>query len=136
MLYTASSLALACLETLVHTQSTNMPPLVWSSTEVPEPIDRIKLKLNVRHSHVLETRELGHRWIHEAGELAIRVSSVVIPAEDNVLLNPTHTGYSSLVWHGPEAFEWDNRLADLILKAFDQDPNERLPEGVHRVKFS
>ena len=38
------------------------------------------------------------------------VPSVVIPEEFNILLNPNHANYRSLVWSQPLPFRFDPRL--------------------------
>lgn len=53
---------------------------------------------------------VGGAWIRNVKELAVRVPSVVIPEEFNVLLNPTHTAYDALVWSEPRPFFFDPRL--------------------------
>jgi RES domain-containing protein len=60
------------------------------------------------------TVEIGRRWLDYANELAVRVPSILIPEEDNVLLNPRHQDYAGLHWKS-EPFEWDQRLLNLLL---------------------
>jgi hypothetical protein len=43
-------------------------------------------------------------------QLAVRVPSAVISEEFNVLLNPNHAAYGSLVWSEPRLFRFDPRL--------------------------
>lgn len=42
--------------------------------------------------------------------LAIYVPSVIIPSELNVLLNPLHPEFESVIWNSSEPFEFDQRL--------------------------
>ena len=62
------------------------------------------------------TAEIGKQWIVHGNELAASVPSVLIPIEDNVLLNPIHPDYGELVWKS-EPFEWDSRLAELVARS-------------------
>jgi RES domain-containing protein len=52
----------------------------------------------------------GHSWVNAANRLAIRVPSVITPAEFNILLNPRHSAYAGLVWSDPRPFRFDPRL--------------------------
>ena len=58
----------------------------------------------------LSTRRFGQWWATQRNELAIRVPSVVIPIEFNVLLNPTHADFNQVAWEVPEPFRFDPRL--------------------------
>ena len=60
---------------------------VWSRAEVSDELREISLN---DLSHVSACQLAGDRWVRDSGQLAIRVPSVVIPEEFNVLLNPTH----------------------------------------------
>jgi RES domain-containing protein len=108
MLYTAKHLSLACLEILVHLDKSELPrDYVWSWTDLPQNPERLQFDdLN----HVSSCQAAGHSWVRTAGELAVQVPSVVIPAESNFLLNPAHEGYSKLFWDEPRPFRFDPRL--------------------------
>ena len=56
------------------------------------------------------TRRYGHRWSASQSSLAIHVPSVIIPIEYNVLLNPLHAIFQSVIWNAPQEFEFDSRL--------------------------
>jgi RES domain-containing protein len=60
---------------------------VWSRAEVSDELREISFN---DLSHVSACQLAGDRWVRDSGQLAIRVPSVVIPEEFNVLLNPTH----------------------------------------------
>ncbi len=108
MLYAAEHLSLACVEVLVHLEKSDLPrDYVWSRAEVSDELEEISFNdLN----HVSACQLAGDRWVRESGQLAIRVPSVVIPEEFNVLLNPTHEDYSSVQWTVPRPFRFDPRL--------------------------
>ncbi|MBW5284128.1 RES family NAD+ phosphorylase [Burkholderia gladioli] len=59
----------------------------------------------------ISTARIGQEWL-EAGEtLAMRVSSVVCPADFNLLLNPTHPQFdASVKVVSKELFNVDSRL--------------------------
>jgi RES domain-containing protein len=108
MLYTAQHLSLACLEILVHLEKGQLPPeYVWSNTRLRN--DPAELETgNGRELTACQTA--GQVWAETANELAVRVRSVVIPEEFNVLLNPKHRRYGELVWSDPRPFYFDQRL--------------------------
>lgn len=86
MLYTAVHLSLACLEVLVHLDKGQLPrDYVWSKAELVEDPE---LSTGAVPASVGACQAVGGAWIASANQLAIRVPSVVIPEEFNVLLNP------------------------------------------------
>ena len=112
MLYCAASIALGCLEVLVHADSDEIPDnYVWSYAELPsdpEPFEDIWDIGNLD-----QTRRFGKAWIDSRRSLAIRVPSVIVPQTEvdfNILLNPTHDGYSEVTWKRGGAFAFDPRL--------------------------
>lgn len=108
-LYTSTHLSLACLEKLVHLPRGSAPVnLRYGWTEIPEPhrsLDPARRFLRDRNS----TEEIGKQWLLHQHELSAKVPSVVIPGEDNIILNPLHEEYDSLYWETDD-FEMDPRL--------------------------
>ena len=109
MLYAAESLALCCLEVLVHLDKTEIPSeYVWSRAELlPQP-------QFLRYGDALDeesTQRAGRLWIHTyEDQPGVLVPSVVVPESSNILLNPNHPGYQALSWSKPEPFDFDRRL--------------------------
>ncbi len=109
MLYCASSLSLAILEVLVHTDKTNIPDdYGWSMASISsvEP-------LNVNEDHIQDlryTRSVGRQWAHGRLDLGVTVPSVIVPREVNIILNPAHEDYFKIQWEGPTSFTFDPRL--------------------------
>ncbi len=56
------------------------------------------------------TRALGDAWVAEETSLVFKVPSVVIPAESNYLINPTHPDAGKLRLTAPQPFQFDPRL--------------------------
>jgi RES domain-containing protein len=108
MLYTAEHLSLACLEVLVHLEKGQLPrDYVWSKaglTYSPEVLT------SVVPCSVTACQGAGEAWIRERNQLTIRVASVIVPEEFNVLLNPHHRAYESVIWSEPGPFHFDPRL--------------------------
>ena len=108
LLYCSTSLALACLEILVHLSPEQVPPsYVYSSAEIGAAP---QMDFQGDLADPLNTREHGRRWVVSKASLATLVPSVIIPVEFNCLLNPTHRGFSSVSWDPPQHFEFDRRL--------------------------
>lgn len=117
VLYASESRALATLELLVHV------PLVQLSAE--HAFRTFKLPKNAKTESVLPAdlpsnwREpsamptlaaIGSRWVESRRTLALRVPSVIIPEESNVLLNPLHPDFERLEISKPVLFTFDRRL--------------------------
>lgn len=97
MVYASPSLALAVLETFVHLASGGLP------------LNRFVVRLDIpdalMHSAtVVDTPPagwdaepaggtsvaLGERWIKRGASAILRVPSIIVPEEHNVLINPAH----------------------------------------------
>jgi RES domain-containing protein len=57
-----------------------------------------------------ETQALGSRWLEAGRALALRVPSVVIPSERNLLLNPRHEGFRRAKISPGDLFSFDPRM--------------------------
>lgn len=125
MVYCASSRALAALELLVHFDLSEAPTdLVSIGLEMPEslveslePSDRPADWAVVPAPD--STRDYGSRWLRERRSVGLRVPSVVIPDEWNVLLNPQHSEFDQVSVGTPKPFHFDPRL----FEAKTQRPN-------------
>jgi RES domain-containing protein len=101
MVYCSSSLALAALELFVHLDPSQAPDdLVSIAATLPEgePARTITPE-ELPHdwwADLQATRGLGDAWIRSGSSLALRVPSVPIRSEWNVLLNPLHPGMTGL----------------------------------------
>lgn len=116
VVYASDSRALAALELLVHLPAT--PP--------QDPWVFFEISIQREHVETLEpgelpagwnlptpttdTRRLGDRWAREARTPALRVPSVLIPEEWNLLLNPLHPEFQAVVISSPTRFHFDTRL--------------------------
>jgi RES domain-containing protein len=125
MLYASSTLALACLEVLVHIRDVGLIPAdyVYSEVEVPEMLVTPwelsgEEALGKIESPVL-SREYGDAWFRSARRMWGRpvtvtpvhaVPSVIIPREMNYLVSPVHPQFDQLAWGDPQPFRFDPRL--------------------------
>lgn len=57
-----------------------------------------------------ESRELGERWSKRKSSCVLRVPSVLVPEESNLVLNPTHEEAARLKWVDKRPFVFDGRL--------------------------
>jgi RES domain-containing protein len=97
VIYTSESRALAALELFVHLSRTVIPPgLSLASIEIPDhasgkEITMEELPRNWRsYPAPLELADIGASWIWSKKSLLLRLPSVIMPPEKNVLINPAH----------------------------------------------
>jgi RES domain-containing protein len=115
LVYTSESLSLAALETFVHLQPVDKRiRYVWFRVTVPAnvAIDKLpSLPKTWRDSPPGEaTQSVGSRWSKQATAAVLRVPSILVPGEHNLLLNPQHHQFRRLKISEPEPFEFDGRL--------------------------
>lgn len=103
LLYTAETRSLAIMEVLVHLTSEELPADMYMLTlEVPDTASRTELLVadmppDWRRTRSLQpTASLGHAWLEAGTTLALRVPSVVVPQEHNLLLNPAHPEFTQV----------------------------------------
>jgi RES domain-containing protein len=120
LIYTSTSIALACLETVVHL-----------SGGAPLPLNRYLVRISLSPSawrkrivfdptaHVgwdaappgLVSMDWGTQWVVSGASLLAEVPSVVIPEEPNILINPTYTGAARLEVSKLRKWQYDLRLS-------------------------
>ena len=100
VLYTASSIALACLETIVHLRGEGLPLNRYLvRIDVPEEVWQNARVLTDATAPIgwdaipagKVSLDTGDRWLAGSSEPALfSVPSVIVPEEANVLINPAH----------------------------------------------
>lgn len=116
MVYTAGSLSLAAMELLVHLPSaTILNQYLAVSVDIDD-----SLVQDMDHHQLpddwaawpapLALRAIGDAWAVSHDSVALRVPSAVIPAEDNLLINPGHSDIHRLKIAPPRPFSFDPRL--------------------------
>ncbi|AJY38061.1 MULTISPECIES: RES family NAD+ phosphorylase [Burkholderia] len=99
VLYTASNIALACLETVVHLSGGDLPLNRYLvRLEVPDEVWAKARTLDATSAPVgwdalpagKVSLDLGDAWLSEGATALYCVPSVVVPEEVNVLINPAH----------------------------------------------
>lgn len=119
VIYTSTSIALACLETVVHLATTDLPLnrfLVRIS--VPQATWDARKTLSVAELPVgwpaipegRVSLTIGDAWLAALSEPILLVPSVVVPEEFNALLNPLHPLAAGLRAKKLRAWNYDGRL--------------------------
>lgn len=100
LVYASGTIALACLETVVHLNAgglplnrylvrIDIPDDVWAARAM-HTLGSLPVGWDaVPHGKVSITA--GDDWIADAATLLLEVPSVIVPEEANVLINPAHT---------------------------------------------
>lgn len=119
MIYTATSLALAALEVVVHLPRApvplnryviriEVPDDVW---EARESIDQITAPAGWDAEPAgLTSRRFGDQWAKRGDSCLHGVPSVVVPLEQNVLINPAHIQAGQLSATNLGKFIFDARI--------------------------
>jgi RES domain-containing protein len=113
--YAAGSRALAVLELLVHL-SPQTRGMAFRLLEIEVPDELMAPSVTPPsgwdgHPAGNESQDHGLQWLKRGKHGALRVPSVVIPQEHNVLLNPDHPGFKRIAVVGESKFQLDLRLA-------------------------
>ncbi len=99
VVYTSANRALAALETIVHLNAGGLPlnrylieitipDHVWSAAEV---VDAASAPVGWDAEPASKTSsDFGTRWARSNASLLLRVPSVIVTEESNVLINPRH----------------------------------------------
>ena len=118
MVYTAGSQSLAALEMLVHLDAADlMGKYVFFEVTMDESMIRALVEADLPRNwrsdpSPSKLRRMGDAWAASAVSVALCVPSVVIPEEQNFLLNPKHPDFSKLHIGKAVPFRYDARLAE------------------------
>lgn len=119
ILYCSSSIALACLETLVHLVgkdplpfnrylvSIAVPPSAWRDRTIFQPGEHVGWD-SIPPGIV--SLDWGNAWAGSAESLIAEIPSVVVPEESNVLINPRHRDAKRLRSQKVRRWTYDVRL--------------------------
>lgn len=118
LLYTSTSRALACLETLAHLQAGTLP-LNRYLVELQVPQDSWIDAESVSASELVGwdahppgrvSLSWGSSWAATSRTLLAKVPSIVVPEEFNVLVNPKHPDIDKVVAVKHRKWLYDHRL--------------------------
>ena len=116
VIYASRSYAGAMLECLAHAGIGRVPrthvavEIAIAEALAVERHDESSLPPGWDHADLRVARALGDAWIRELRTAVLVVPSVVARREGNVLINPQHPDFSSIVASKPEPVVWDARL--------------------------
>jgi RES domain-containing protein len=118
MVYTASSIALAALETVVHLGAGVFPMNRYIvGIEIPEP-EFAKKKVAAdadlppawnSNPASFKSAAFGDKWARAGAELVLSVPSVIVPLERNYLLNPNHPAMAGVKARNLGKYIYDTR---------------------------
>jgi RES domain-containing protein len=117
VIYTASSIALAALETIVHTDTgawplnryvleIAIPDEPWAAAETPSDLPPVW----DAQPAPKETLDFGDEWLASRRSLLLKVPSVVVPLETNLLINPRHPDAGLIRIINTTKFVYDSRI--------------------------
>ena len=115
-IYTAGSIALAVLETLVHAPLPTTPSHFAITIDVPDSMRITAIEPDTLPDEWRGTpappslQKIGESWLQSFETAILRVPSAIVPQEPNYILNPLHTAFSQLVIHEADPFKIDGRL--------------------------
>jgi len=115
VLYTAENISLALLEILVRTGRKNIPSS-YSLLKLSVPdtvrmftITETKLKRSWEDD-LAYTQWMGDELLKARETLLLKVPSAIVPEENNLLVNPTHSDYKKVKIISTSVFDFDKRL--------------------------
>jgi len=121
MVYCSPSLALAAIEMFVHLEPAQAPDdLVAISATLPEGEPGRTVEPGELGAEwwtdPARTRAVGDAWAREGSSLALRVPSVPIRPEWNVILNPLHSRMAEVRIDAAQPFVFDARMFEHMAK--------------------
>lgn len=116
VIYTAGSLSLALLETLVRTNNRqHLSSCLFVYADIPG-----ELVNDLNHNDLPDdwnalpygasSQRVGDEWLAAGKSAVLSVPSVVVPFERNFLINPVHPEFDRIVWSAPSPVPVDDRL--------------------------
>jgi RES domain-containing protein len=112
VVYFGATPAIAVLEKLAHVDAAFLPDDLMLACYQADLGEELAAPLAAAHLHNLAlTRKQGAAFLRRAASSVLRVPSVVLPEESNLLLNPLHPESRRIKLKVERAFRFDQRLA-------------------------
>jgi len=118
VVYTSTHPSTAVLEILVHVRRADLlrDDYTMVSADIP---DALALDLDIGElspgwdsaQETAASTAIGDEWYDTAASVALRVPSVVMRGEHNLLLNPHHPDWKRVTIGSPERLLFDSRLS-------------------------
>src|ERR1041385_2966548 len=118
-LYTSSHLSLSVLETYVNIPAAarnSLPVFQAVNISIPDDASTMRVspaqlaELLMMSDPVEASRLIGDDWIKRCDSLVLRAPSVLVPEEDNLIVNPDNADASNIRIVSTRAFHFDPRL--------------------------
>lgn len=118
MLYASGSIALACLETVVHLGANDLPLNRYLvQIDIPDAVWAAASQLDTR-THVgwdaipvgKVSLEAGESWAATRSSALFLVPSVIVPEEPNILISPVHVDAAHIQARKLRRWTYDARL--------------------------
>jgi RES domain-containing protein len=116
VVYTSEHLSLAALETLAHADRKRFArDLVAFEVHVPADLIAVLADADVpagwrARPDAPAARAVGDAWLAGRTHAALSVPSVLVPKEQNLLLDPRHPRFAEVRIGAPIPFRFDDRL--------------------------
>ncbi len=116
ILYTSTTAALSTLEVLAHLPPAYFPDdMAMAIIEIPDKeVSVLDTSLLPKEWNQIPPpttlHEITEDWIENNNSLGLVVPSIIVPREQNVLINPLHPNFSKLKLKEIEAYSFDSRL--------------------------
>ena len=121
VVYASTTIALACLETLVHLSGDQGLPLERWLVAIDVPSEQWQQRINLNPDDLqgwdstppeAASTRWGDRWIGLQQSLLALVPSVAVPEERNALINPAHHGCRDLQANVIRRWTYDSQLVE------------------------
>lgn len=119
VIYTSENQSLACLETLVHLNAGGLPlnrylvaitihTAIWSKAQTATPAT-LPIGWDAEPA-ARPSIQFGTHWLKSASSALLKVPSVIVPGELNILINPLHIDSSAITAQKLGRWLYDPRL--------------------------
>lgn len=119
IVYCAGSIALACLETVVHLRVAGLPlNRFLVRVDIPDEVWARRQTLQAASLPVgwsaipegLVSVEFGQRWLASMASAVLELPSVIVPEENNCLINPRHPDAAGITALKLRSWSYDGRF--------------------------
>lgn len=121
LLYCSENIALASMETFVHINARGLPLNRYLvRVEIADPVWRAALTLKVDGPadavgwDAIPTGKVsldaGDAWVASGASALLRVPSVIVPEEQNILINPLHPDMKRITASKLRRWHYDSRM--------------------------
>ena len=120
MLYCAENIALASLETFVHVNSGSLPLNRYLvRIDIPDALWRAAVSLTAITAPVgwdaiptgKVSLDIGDAWAASGVSALLLAPSVIVPEEQNILINPLHADAHTITTTKIRKWNYDTRIA-------------------------